>query len=320
MADFENSTDIANRALQHVGGTRIDALTDDSKNAAAVAFCYDKLRRAELRRNVWRFSIRRAILRPIDEDSRLLTGVAWAVGTSYGVGAIVTRDGRLWQTSVTSTGEAPGADGSPWDIYCGTMTIQPYDADIAYYPGELVSDGGNVYLSLTMNNEQEPPDTQWVLIGDQDDVSEPLVILYPIEAGPSSDTNTANVYRLPGGFLRQAPEDPKAGSTSWLGAPSGLQYSDFRFEGQYIVTTHTPLIMLRFAADVTNVLTFDPMFCEGLAARIGLETCEEITQSSEKLSNIGAQYKLFMGEARTVNAIELGPTEPPEDDWITCRR
>jgi hypothetical protein len=67
-------------------------------------------------------------------------------------------------------------------------------------------------------------------------------------------------------------------------------------------------------------MQFDPMFVEGFGSRIALETCEPITQSTEKLKAIAGEYKTFMGEARTVNAIEQGPTEPPEDDYITCRR
>jgi hypothetical protein len=54
----------------------------------------------------------------------------------------------------------------------------------------------------------------------------------------------------------------------------------------------------------------DPMFCEGLGARIGLEICEPLTQSDSKLSTISQIYKTFMGEARAINGIEQGPVEP----------
>jgi hypothetical protein len=57
---------------------RITAFTDDSKAASAVSFCYDKLREAELRRNVWVFSIRKAALRPVDTTTKLLAPAAWA--------------------------------------------------------------------------------------------------------------------------------------------------------------------------------------------------------------------------------------------------
>jgi hypothetical protein len=70
---------------------------------------------------------------------------------------------------------------------------------------------------------------------------------------------------------------------------------------------------------VTNVQAFDDMFCEGLAARMGYEGCEDITQSTEKKQLCAQEYARFMGDARVVNAIETGATEPPEDDYIVCR-
>ena len=77
--------------------------------------------------------------------------------------------------------------------------------------------------------------------------------------------------------------------------------------------------MLRFVADTIDVTTFDDMFCEGLAARIAESVCQILTQSDAKLRTIAGEYQKFMGEARTVNAIETGPVEPPIDDFISCR-
>ena len=74
-----------------------------------------------------------------------------------------------------------------------------------------------------------------------------------------------------------------------------------------------------FVADVTDVRLMDAMFCEGLGARIGLEVCEPLTQSTAKKTTISQIYQKFMGEARTVNAIEQGAVDPPEDDFITVR-
>ena len=57
--------DIANRACQHMGVTRIGALTDDSVQAGELNFSYDKIRRAELRRNCWAFATKKACIRPV---------------------------------------------------------------------------------------------------------------------------------------------------------------------------------------------------------------------------------------------------------------
>src|SRR4051812_44976933 len=53
---------ICNLALQKLGATRIAALTDNSRNARAVAACYEQMRDRELRANPWNFAKARAQL------------------------------------------------------------------------------------------------------------------------------------------------------------------------------------------------------------------------------------------------------------------
>ncbi len=144
-------------------------------------------------------------------------------------------------------------------------------------------------------------------------------IVYPIQAGPCGQPNSRNIFRLPSGFLREAPQDPKAGAVSYLGSPSGLGVDDWVLEGEWLISRDQNVIVLRFVADIADVTLMDPMFCEGLGARIGLEVCEPLTQSSAKLNTISQIYKTFMGDARAVNGIETGSTEPPLDDYISCR-
>ncbi len=86
-----------------------------------------------------------------------------------------------------------------------------------------------------------------------------------------------------------------------------------------MVTPDVGPIMLRFVADMVDVTRMHAMFCEGLGARLALEVCETLTQSSAKVATIAKEYQTFMSEARLVNAIEIGAEEPPEDDWVTCR-
>lgn len=329
MATYQTSVDIANRALQHVGGRRIVALTDDSVNASAVSFCYDKLREAELRRNVWVFSIRKAAVRPVDTTTYKLTPAAYAAGTTYAAGAVVSSGGLLWEsTSGTNLGNTPGLDASPWELYAGPLTIRLFvlnsaatQSDVAYFSGELVRGNGagdttTIYRSLVSNNSDVPPSANWLSLGA---VGVLLSILYPIGAGPVSNSDTRNVFVLPNSFLREAPQDPKGGNVSWLGAPGGSPPDDWTFENGYLVSQSSTLIVMRFAASVTRVPQMDPMFCEGLAARIGLEICEEVTQSADKLKTVAGAYTRFMSEAREVNGIEVGPVESPEDDYIACR-
>jgi hypothetical protein len=146
-----------------------------------------------------------------------------------------------------------------------------------------------------------------------------LNITYPIGCGPASDAATKNVFYLPANYLRKCPQDPKAGVFSWLGAPGNRQADDWTFEGNFLVTLDGGPIVFRFIADVQDVTAFDDMFCEALSARIALEVCEPLTQSTAKLQIIGKEYEKFMSDALLVGGIEAGIEEPPLDDLISCR-
>ena len=164
---------------------------------------------------------------------------------------------------------------------------------------------------------------KWLLIGGTGfpngvGISE-LNIIYPLGAGPQSQVNTLNLYRLPSGYLRKANQDPKAGSYSDLGAPTNSAYDDWVFENGYIISSLSGVIVLRFVADVQDVTTFKTMFCEGLGARIAKDICREITGSTEKVVSITQAYDKVMGEARLSNAIEEDSEEAPLDDWLAVR-
>lgn len=379
-------TQIANRALQRVGAQRIgkldptkDLWSEDSTNADAVRTCYHMLRRAELRRNVWCFAIRRVALRPIDVNSKLVTFASFAIGTTYGLNDVVMgSDGLIYQSrQAANVGHDPSAQSyAYWGLYFNSVIasefVCAYSAVITYakgdhtvgsdnqvyvslaagninhtpttdagvhwavasqqtpsddaaatstsfYSGELVFIGNAVYLSLQNNNGDVPPSSKWLTFTAVPALALPNII-YPVGAGPFSDVATRNLFQLPNGYLRQAAQAPKAGAFLFLGAPGALAYNDWEFGDNYLITTNSGVIVFRFAADIEDPMQFDPLFCEGLGSRVAFEVCEPLTQSGAKLQAIASEYKQFMGEARLVNGIEEGPTEPPEDDYITTRR
>lgn len=378
MAEYLTPIDIANRALDHCGVPSIAAFTDDAKGADRTNSVYDKLRIAELRRNVWGFSIRKTALRAVDTSTMFLVPAAWSSSAVYPQGSIVSYSNTFFFASqYVSANVAPGAPNEAyWTVYFGPQTVTPYDSDASYYAGELVYDVASnvvsVYQCLTTGTDADPTaavvawdaDTTynigdtvtysaatWQSKTDLNTNNAPAVgaywqavpvsnqaatqigqdwlkinatvryqrFQYPIGAGPGQQTSTRNIFRLPSGYLRKAPQDPKAGAVSYLGSPGGLASDDWELEGDYITTADNPVIVLRFVADIQDVTQMDPMFCEGLGARIGLEICEPLTQSDSKLSTISQIYKTFMSEARAINGIEQGPVEPPLDDYITCR-
>lgn len=496
---FTKPEDIANRALQHCGASRITTLQDDDKGAAEISQCYDGLRRAELRRNLWTFSCRRAVLYPINtpltsapfggtvQPTLLLVPAAWSATKQYAFGHIVAHSGNVWVNSATvNTNSEPGVDGSDnWDTYFGSMCVNAWqdptvpastNFSMGYFMGDVVYIGDQAFVSLENGNTQAPLDpaawtstavyntgqviadaagwewksltnnnvgnepgvygfwssaptytpgalvigtdkvlyqalvsntnhnpasgaspTQWSAIGfpgswplwstnetyaknaiaagtdgmlyqsvqnsnignqpvgsiynpntpatnwwvalnirvpwisnfgssasnsawlGLDAAFDNINISYPVGTGPSVQTQNKNIFMLPHGFLRIAPQEPKAGSVSFLGAPTGRMYDDWEYNDKYLISQSPYPIVYRFGADVTQVSKMDDQFCEALGARVGLEVCETLTQSGSKLANIERDYKKFVDEARTTNGIEQGPTEPPEDDYITCR-
>ncbi len=356
-------TDVANRGLQRIGAGRIVAgglWTEDSNNASEMRACYDIVRRGELRRNVWRYSIRTEVLRKMTATTKVIFYPDWDSRVKYEQNDRVMSGNRAWiLIKGTSLNEDPAnRDYSIWTTYFGSTTCDVYAADTTYSTGEQVyvgdvgyisiadenegnavtdiafwlpigiadyvqfkvyaagnrvMSGGVTYVSLVNANELNDPatsPTQWAVTGSQ--TLRLAAFTVPTSLG-------LNIFRLPWGFLRVAPQMPKQGSYMPLGAPSGLPYSDFDYEGNYFRTIQGGPIALRFAADIEDPDDMDPLFIDGFSARLGVETCEILTQSDKKLSNIGGHYNKFISEARIVNGIETGPTEPPEDVYISLR-
>lgn len=327
MTLFNTETLIANRAIQHCGGERIangqTLWSEDSKNAAEIRACYHMVRTAEIRRLGWRFAIRSCALRPLSSTSMFLSFGLWNGGTSYAINDIVLgSDGQLYSSKIAAnTGNDPtNHTFAAWTYYFGSDVAQQYDPTVNYYAGELVYLTGftTVYISLISQNPDLPPTSNWLTLTTQPTMAAANFI-YPLGAGPVNQALTRNAFRLPVGYLRHVPGDPKQGSNMPLGAPSARAYDDYNFEGDYLTSFTPDVIWLRFSADVADPNLFDPMFSEGLSCRIAYEVVEPITQSTAKQGNIAAAYNKFMQEARTVDSIERGPVEAPEDTYISCR-
>lgn len=382
MAEYRSDVDIANRALQHCGASRIVAFTDDSKNASETQFCYGKLRQAELQENTWTFACKRTMLRAIDTNTMLLDVALWSNTTTYFVGSIANDQyGNPWISRIRDNlNNDPLLTSDYWEPYFGPMAVALYDSDVVYHAGELVytaaGDGTyRVYLSLINNNEDNPATAtaysasttyfknqvvtsaaiaymslvdlninntpassptkwttsfvggagsiNWLLIGGAEFPSgvglTTLNIIYPLGEGPTDLANTRNIYKLPAGYLDEAEQYPGAGVTTFLGAPSGIQFKDWVYENGFLLTNDIGPIPYRFVADFTDVKKMSPMFCEALAARVALSVCEPLTQSTSKLGAIAKLYDVWVGRAKTKNAIEQGTDVSPDDDFVSCR-
>lgn len=229
-----------------------------------------------------------------------LAPALWAIGTTYAASNKVgASDGNIY-SSVGSgnVGHDPTTDGGVHWTNTGILN-----------PWTTVFIGGTGSVN-------------WLLVGGTGSPGgvalSTLDIIYPIGVGPSSQATTANAFRLPAGFLRQCPQNPKTGVNN-LGGPSGSAYTDWLVEGDYLISSDPGPLPIRFITNFTDVARMHTMFCEGLAARIGFEICEPVTQSSAKLQIIGKIYDRWIYEAGMVDAIEDGYEDPPDDELISCR-
>jgi hypothetical protein len=226
----------------------------------------------------------------------------------------------LW-SSVTTYASGTQVGGSDGQIYTSST-----NGNLDNNP---VTDGGVHWTATGILNPWTTVFTagggnqQWLQIGGANFPAgvalSQIDIVYPLNCGPSEESRSKNIYRLPANFLRVCSQNPKGAVVPFLGGPSGNSYRDWTYNGSYLVTWQCDTIIYRFVADVADVTSFDPMFCEGLGARMGFECCETLTQSTEKIRTIQGAYQKFMAEARTVNAIEAGFEDPPEDEYVSVR-
>ena len=165
MDTFQAPVDIANRALQHLGGQRIDPVlgfTEQSKNASEAGFAYTKVRQAELRRNLWTFATKKVVLRPIDTNTMLLTPTLWSSVTTFFEGSITAdENGTLWESNIRNNLANDPENSYTWNEYSGPLTVMKYDSSTSYFSDELVytapGDGSyNVYRSLQNSNLVDP--------------------------------------------------------------------------------------------------------------------------------------------------------------------
>jgi hypothetical protein len=227
----------------------------------------------------------------------------WAAGTTYATGNKVGGSDGVIYSSIAggNVGHDPTTDaGVHWT---NTGVLNPWTT--------VFTEGGGNQQWMQIGGALAPSGVALSELGS--------TMYWPIGSGPATQATTPNVFRLPSGYLFKATQNPKAGAVSYLGFPGAIAERDWVFEGNYIISREIGPIVFRFVADVTDVTTFDAMFCEGLAAVIAKEVCEPLTQSTAKHEMIDRAYDKAMFQARIRNAIEIDPEDPPLDDYIACR-
>lgn len=168
---FLDSLDIANRALQHCGVNPILSVTEDTTNNNEVSAVYDKVRRAELRRNAWRFAIRKTVIRPMTSTTLEIAPSLYNSAQTYMQGELVTDSNNLiWiSTAVDNIGNTPGGNNNAWDMFFGPMTadvwqppangaVTAWSAVVTYQvTSRVIGTDGFTYVSTFNNNLNNNP-------------------------------------------------------------------------------------------------------------------------------------------------------------------
>src|SRR5580693_1792561 len=129
MAEFLVPIDICNSALDYNGADKIASINppDNSARADVCAREYDKLRVAELQRNVWTFATRKAPLRAVDVNTYMLVPAAYVAGDAYPQGSIVLYQNTIYiSAQYVPANTAPGTPNEAfWWVYYGPLTAIP---------------------------------------------------------------------------------------------------------------------------------------------------------------------------------------------------
>lgn len=112
--------------------------------------------------------------------------------------------------------------------------------------------------------------------------------------------------------------------TAW----PGLDMSDYRtgpggadwaIEGGYLLFNSAGPLRLRYLSRVEDTAIWDSSFVEAFACKLAVETCEAITQSSEKRQLAKSEYDEAITAAKRAGGIELPPQAIADDSWVIGR-
>lgn len=317
MSLFQAKVDVANRAIQHCGATRVSSLTQSVKQAREANFAIDMIRVSELQQSgVWTFATRRAVMRPIVSTSKFVTFPTYAAGSTYGQHEVVQDStSYVWRsTKASNLANTPGADNAgnpaPWTAYAGPVIAQAWDNTVPYYIGDVVYVSTTAYICIAAHTGHTPPNaTYWAAQTTGPATLSSIVLAEPL--GLSNDAATQKgIYRKPANFLRIAVQDMKAAAVARPGFTAGMQFNDWEFEGDYLFTADTAPFVMRFVADQTDIPTMHPLFLESWAARLGMQLSPSLTQNPALTSQIQEEYDAIIAKAKATLAIEAGSDEP----------
>lgn len=121
-----------------------------------------------------------------------------------------------------------------------------------------------------------------------------------------------NRFLLPNDYLRLLRQE--------FSVPNDSRRPDWQIEGSYIVTADASPLKIRYVKDEENPVAFDASFSELLAARLAMETNQEVTGSENINRRAERAESRALAFARQANAFENEGDIPFENEWIEARR
>jgi hypothetical protein len=267
--------------------------------------------------------------------------VPWALGTTFTIGELVTyqsTDGNTYTYIAlgTTTGNEPDISPANWSVW-GEPTHGGAHAPYGPFMWTDFNGGVTIWMSLSNNNGSpnimvpaQIPDAKnphWTLTGG---TITQFTVLWPLGTGPYQPflvPPARNLYPLPFGWLRPAIHFAKNSAHPWLGALVGpiegpddyTYYGKAYFSDEGVLwSQQNPFIDLTFVADIADVTTMPPQFCESLAIRIADELDGPLGGSTHtaKLEN---QYRRITGEALRVDSVVQGSPVQPIEEFVRVR-
>src|SRR5271166_276773 len=174
---FQSGLDIINQALIYSERPIVSGPSEFSEEAFRMNLAYHRIREFELQRNLWTFATRRAYLYPMTTSTVSVTWPAYAGGTTYSRGLVVSYQGQNWASMVdgnigNTPGTAPTYGRYPWEVYTGPNVADLWSGsanaddgviDINNLPGSyhigdvvytvLTAGTGVLFISNTDNSE-----------------------------------------------------------------------------------------------------------------------------------------------------------------------
>jgi hypothetical protein len=95
--------------------------------------------------------------------------------------------------------------------------------------------------------------------------------------------------------------------------------TEYDLEGKTLLTDYGDGIYLEYIGKVENENDWHPLFHEVMACKLGVEICYDITDSGSKRDRLLNDYKILLAEAKRIDAVQLPPRTPQEDDYILGR-